>query len=112
MRKQEEPLPRNTTVIQPILRLELNHQPALKIFPAHAHHRRETVFQHPSSSYLKLTFAVAYTHLWLRAEVDKLSSIIALVLWSVGIELSRRTRIVPGCRSRVVVYKVNPGVAR
>ena len=104
---EQSDVPRETTVIETVLAIELDHQALLEITRSLPHDLRVTVLEDVVTSNLDLTVARLSTHGGLTSEVDKLPAEVALVLRHISIERRWQTRIVPCRRLRVVIDKVH-----
>jgi hypothetical protein len=108
MGEEEEPLARDTTIVERVLAFELDHQPLTQVFGPKAHDGRKAVFEHPGAPHAHVTLGVGdQAHRRLAAEIDDLPAVVALVLRCVCIDLRGQPGVVPCGRARVVVYKVD-----
>lgn len=80
MRKQEEKLPRHAPIVQPVLPVELDHQPLLQVRGRLPHDLRVRVLEDVVPPDLDLAVARLRAHGGLAPEVDELPAEVALVL--------------------------------
>ena len=80
MRKKEEEFSRQTTVVQTVLSVELDHQPLLQVIGSLTHDLRIRIFEDMSSSNLDVALTRNWSKSRLRSKVDELPSEISLVL--------------------------------
>ena len=87
--------PRQSSVIQPILSLKLDHQPLLQIVRRLPHDLRVRPFEDALPRDLDVALSRDGTKRWLGSEVDELPSEVSLVLRNVLVEGGGQSRIVP-----------------
>ena len=121
VRKQEEELseqsqtrweqssnaPGDTSVIQTVFTLKLDHQTLLQVTGRLPHDLGVTSLEQVVTRNLDMTLASVGSERRLASEVDELSAEVTLVLRHVLIERTWQAGIVPRCRLGVVVDKVN-----
>jgi len=112
MRKQEKVFSRQSTIIKTIFAIKLDHQTLLKISRCLSHNFGIRVFKDASSSNFDMTLSWYRSQSRLRAEIDKFSSEIALVLRYILIQATRQSWIVPSGSFGIVINKINPSCTR
>lgn len=86
VRQQEEELSRQSSVIQTIFSVELDHQSLLEVVWCLAHNLGVRIFEDVSSTNFDVTLTRRRTKGGLRSEVDEFSSEVSLVLRYILIE--------------------------
>jgi hypothetical protein len=86
MGKQEKELSRETSVIQTVFTVKLDHKSLLQIRSALSHNLVVRVLENMRSPNLDVTLATNNAQCWLRSEVNELATEIALVLWYILVE--------------------------
>jgi len=105
--KQEEELSRQTTIIETILTVKLDHQSLLQVGCRLSHNLSIGILEDGTTSYFDMALARQDSQCWLRTEVDKLPSEIPLVLGYSLIERRWQARVVPGGSLCVVVDEID-----
>jgi hypothetical protein len=90
--------PRESSVIESILAVKLDHEPLLEVVGSLAHDLGVAVLEDVRAADLDVALSGRWAQGGLRAEVDELASEIALVLGDVLVERRRKAGIVPGGR--------------
>ncbi len=105
--KKEEELARETTVVEAVLAVELDHEALLQIGGGLPGYLSERVLEDVGTPDLDVALAREDAHGGLRPEVDQLPPEVTLVLRHVLVQGGRQARVVPGRRLGVVVDKVD-----
>ena len=107
VRQQEEEFSRQTTVIETILSIELDHQSLLEIVWSLPHNFGIRILKDVSSSDLDVTLSRNRSKSRLGAEVDEFPPKVSLVLRYIELQARWKTRIVPRCSLGIVIDKVD-----
>lgn len=80
VRKQEKEFSRQSSIVQTILSVKLDHQPLLEILGCLPHHFGVRVLENVISANLDVALSGKNPERWLRSEVNELASKVTLVL--------------------------------
>lgn len=97
--------PRQSSIIQPILSIELDHQPLLQIIRRLPHDLGVGILKDVTPANLDVALSGRGAESRLRTEVDKLATEVALVLRDVLVEGGGETGVVPGGRLGAVTRR-------
>ena len=107
VREEEEELSGQSTVIESVFAVELDHQSLLEVGCCLSHDLGIRVLEDMRTANLNMALSGKNAQRRLRSKVDQLASEISLVLWHVLIERRWKTWIIPSRSLRVVVDKVH-----
>lgn len=112
VREEEEELSGQSTIIESVFAVELDHQSLLEIRRRLSHDLGIRVLEDVRAADLDMALSGENAERWLRSKVDQLAPEISLVLWHVLIERRWKTWIIPSRSLRVVVDKVHSSSVR
>jgi hypothetical protein len=101
-------IPRETTVVETIFTIKLNHQTLLQVGGTLTHDLGIRILENVITADLNMALSRHNPQSRLRAEVDQLATEVTLVLRNTLIKRRRQTGIIPSGCLGIVVHKVHP----